>query len=193
MAVLDRGFKSWAERTSLGLRRELGLSARSRLDPHQLASYLAVIVWTPRDVPGMPEKALYQLLQRDPWGWSAVTCTVGEQAIVIYNPSHPPGRQAGDITHELAHVLLDHKAGTLIMSQDGAMVMRSYDRKQEEEADWLSRCLLLPRDSLMWARRERLTPGQIAVHFGVTEPLVVYRLRMTGVDAQMKAASRRRP
>jgi Zn-dependent peptidase ImmA (M78 family) len=114
-----------------------------------------------------------------------------DRAIVIYNPAHPPGRQAGDVAHELAHIVLDHKAGTLIMSQDGAMVMRSYDRKQEEEADWLSR-LLLPRDGLMWARREGLTPTQIATHFGVTEPLVVYRLRMTGVDAQMKAAARRR-
>lgn len=192
MAALDRGFKSWAERTALGLRRELNLSISSKLDPRQLAAYLDVLVWTPHDVPGMTPEILEQLLRRDPWGWSAVTCTVGERAIVIYNPKHPPGRQAGDIMHELAHIVLDHSAGTLIMSQDGLMVMRSYDRKQEEEADWLSRCLLLPRDGLMWARRQGLTPKEIAVHFGVTESLAVYRLRMTGVDSQMKAAGQRR-
>ena len=30
MASFERGFKSWAERTSLGLRRELGLGLSSR-------------------------------------------------------------------------------------------------------------------------------------------------------------------
>ena len=192
MTVLDRGFKSWAERTALSLRRELLLSPESKLDSRQLAAYLDVVVWTPHDVPGMTREILAQLLGQDPWGWSAVACAVGEVTTVIFNPKHPPGRQASDITHELAHIILGHGAGTLIMSHDGSMVMRSYERKHEEEADWLSRCLLLPRDGLMWARRERLTPKGIAAHFGVTEALAVYRLRVTGVDAQMKAAAHRR-
>jgi uncharacterized protein DUF955 len=192
MAALDRGFKSWAERTSLGLRRELGLLIHARLDPKALAESLDVRLWTPGDVPGLSKECRDQLLVHDPSGWSAVTSVVGDSAIIVYNPRHSPGRQNGDITHELAHIVLNHEAARLILSQDGKMVMRSYDRKDEEEADWLSHCLLLPRDGLVWARRQPMTPEEMATHFGVTDILVTYRLRITGVDAQLKAASRRR-
>ena len=192
MAALDRGFKSWADRTSLGLRRELGLSVQARLDPKALAASLDVTLWTPHDVPGLRKECRDQLLVRDPRGWSAVTSVVGESAVVVYNPRHSVGRQNGDITHELAHIVLNHDAAKLILSHDGTMVMRSYDRKDEEEADWLSRCLLLPRDGLIWARRQRMTPDQMATHFGVTDILVTYRLRVTGVDAQLRAAANQR-
>ena len=83
MAALDRGFKSWAERTSLGLRRELGLSVQARLDPKALAASLDVTLWTPHDVPGLRKECRDQLLVRDPRGWSAVTSVVGESAVVV--------------------------------------------------------------------------------------------------------------
>jgi hypothetical protein len=44
----------------------------------------------------------------------------------------------------------------------------------------------------MWARQQRMTDQQIAAHFGVTETLAIYRLRMTGVDAQVRASRGRR-
>jgi hypothetical protein len=191
MTALDRGFKTWAERTSLGLRRELGLSINARLDPKALAKSLDVRLWTPHDVPGLSKDCRDQLLAHDPWGWSAVTSVLGESVVVVYNPRHSTGRQNGDITHELAHIVLNHHAAKLILSQDGQMVMRSYDRKDEEEADWLSRCLLLPREGLVWGRRQRMTAEVMAAHFGVTEMLVTYRLRVTGVDAQLRATNRR--
>jgi len=137
MGDLERGFKAWAERTSTNLRSELGLNSNDALDPRDLVECLGVRLCTPRDIPGVPKAVLVQLLEKDPWGWSAVSLVIKGRPLVIYNPKHSAGRQASDIVHELAHIILDHDPGKLIMSQDGRMVMRSYDRKQEEEANWL--------------------------------------------------------
>jgi Zn-dependent peptidase ImmA (M78 family) len=127
-----------------------------------------------------------------PWGWSAVTVLQATTAIVIYNPRHNPGRRSSDIVHELAYLILGHEPARLIMSNDGSLVMRSYDQKQEDEASWLAWALLLPREGLLISRREKLTVLEIAERFEVTETLVNFRLRMTGVDAHLRAAARYR-
>jgi Zn-dependent peptidase ImmA (M78 family) len=114
----------------------------------------------------------------------------GDTALVIYNPKHSAGRQASDIAHELAHIILGHEAAKLIMSADGQLVMRTYDQKQEDEANWLAWALLLPRDALLHNRKIRATAKQIAQRYGVTETLVQFRMRVTGVEAQVRA---RRP
>ena len=109
----------------------------------------------------------------------------------LYNPRKSKGRQASDITHESAHFILDHRPATLILSPDSDVAMRSFDPKQEDEANWLSWCLLLPREALLHAKRRGLSTAQIAGHYGVTETLVSFRMQKTGVLAQLKAASRR--
>lgn len=191
MDKLDRGFKAWAERTSTGLRKELGLNSCDTLSPKDLAECLGVRLCTPHDIPGVPTVVLSQLLEKDPWGWSAVSQVVKGKHLVIYNPRHSAGRQASDIMHELAHIILDHAPGKLIMSQDGTMVMRSYDRKQEEEANWLGWSILLPREALVNAARLGLSLVQTAERYGVTKDLVEFRRRMTGVGAQFGRARRR--
>ena len=191
MPAFDRGFKSWAERTSLTLRRELELDPHDSLDPAQLAKYLEVNLWTPKDVPGLPQEVIDQLLHRDPWGWSAVSLLLDGRGLVIYNPRKSKGRQSSDITHELAHFILDHQPGTIILSQDGSIGMRTFDRKQEDEANWLAWCLLPPREGLVAAKRAKLTAAQIAERYGVTEPLVTFRVNMSGVEAQFQRGGRR--
>ena len=188
-ATLERGFKSWAERTARSLRGELALSPFQPLDPRRLAAYLQVRLITPHQVEGITDEILHRLLVVDPWGWSALTLDQGNSALVIYNSAHPPGRQASDITHELAHVVLGHQPARMIMSPDGSLVMRSYDQKQEEEASWLGWALLLPREALLSLRRKKVAVPDIAASFGVTEILVQYRMRMTGVESQVRAAA----
>jgi Zn-dependent peptidase ImmA (M78 family) len=186
-ATLERGFKARAERTSAGLRGELGLSSFEQLNPRQLAEYLEIKLLTPSEVPGMTDELLHQLLTVDPWGWSAVTIAQGDTALIIFNPRHSAGRQASDITHELAHIILGHQPATMIMSSDGSLVMRSYDQKQEDEANWLAWAILLPREALLSMKRKNATVVDIASAFGVTETLVQYRLRITGIESQIRA------
>src|SRR5512138_1204664 len=104
MTTLDRGFKAWAERTALGLRRELGVGSLAPLAPERLAECLGVELRTPDQIAGLSPDARKQLLEADPRGWSAVTVNRdGRGALVIYNPRNSRGRQASDIAHELAH------------------------------------------------------------------------------------------
>lgn len=191
MATLERGFKSWAERTSLAFRRELGLAPEDPLPPARLAAHLGIALWTPRDVPRITPEITDQLLRTDPWGWSAISFTVDGRSTVIYNPRKSAARRASDIAHELAHFILDHQPATIIMSPDLEIAMRSFDAKQEDEANWLAWCLLLPREALVWASLRRLSVAEIAEHFAVSETLVGMRINRTGVRAQFRAARRR--
>ena len=188
----ERGFKSWAERTSQNFRRDFGLQTHSPLEPAVLATHLDVRLCTPKDIPGLPQAVLDQLLKCDPSGWSAVSIYQRDRGLVIYNPAHSKGRQASDIMHELAHLVLDHKPATVILSQDGTLVMRSYDQKQEDEANWLAWCLLLPRDALTRCARGALSIDAIAEQYGVSKTLVNFRLRVTGVQAQIRSYQRNR-
>jgi Zn-dependent peptidase ImmA (M78 family) len=192
MTTLERGFKSWAERTSLAFRRELGLEPEDPLSPEDLAAHLGLTMCTPDDVPGMTDDITGQLLGEDPYGWSAISFTVDGHGTIIYNPRKSKGRRASDIAHEVAHFILDHQPATIIVSADLDLAMRSFDAKQEDEANWLAWCLLLPREALVWASLQRLSVAQIADHYGVSQTLVSMRMNRTGVLAQLRAVSRRK-
>ena len=187
MTTLERGFKAWAERTAQAVRRDLGLSTTERLDPRKLARHLGVRLTSPEELQelGLPSDILVQLFDNDPWGWSAATLELPSRTIVIYNSKRSVGRQASDITHEIAHLVLGHAPARLVFSEDGLLAIRNFDAKQEDEANWLAWALLLPREALMSSCRARMAPAQIAEAYEVTETLVNYRLRMTGVNAQV--------
>jgi len=191
MTSVERGFKSWAERTSLAFRKELGVAVDACLRPELLADYLGVELWMPNQVPGITKDITDQLLNIDPWGWSAAGIEIEGRGIVIYNPLHSPGRRVSDITHELSHFILDHQPAKIILSADlDGMTMRSFNQKQEDEANCLAWTLLLPREGLVRAKRRRLSVEQIAEQYGVTKSLVAYRVNATGVEKQLRARSR---
>ncbi|MGE0133135.1 MAG: ImmA/IrrE family metallo-endopeptidase [Blastocatellales bacterium] len=183
MKTLERGFKTWAERTALAFRRELGLTVNDPLPPERFATYLGIQLWTPRNIPDLPPEVTEQLLEKDPWGWSAISLN----GIIIYNPRKSKGRRASDIMHELAHILLDHRPAIILLSPDLPIGMRSFDAKQEDEANWLAGCLLLPREGLLNAKRRKLLVEQIAEHYGVTGALVNFRVNLTGIQSQVRA------
>lgn len=191
MGTLDRGFKSWAERTAATLRRELDIGPLAPIDPLRVASFLGIDVRTPRKIPGLPEEVIRPLLEGDPYGWSAVSLAINGGGLLIYNPRKSKGRRASDIMHELAHFLLDHKPTTIIMSENLDLAIRSFDLKQEDEANWLAWAVLLPRDAIVACLRRRMNPSAIAEEYGVTDDLVTYRTRITGVEYQFRAARRR--
>jgi len=191
MTTFDRGFKARAERAALAFRRELKLGPSDPLAPELLAAHLGIILWTPREIPGLPPDVLNQLIEIDPWGWSGVSLTVDGSGVIIYNPRKSPGRRASDITHELAHFILDHQPATIILSAELDLGMRTFDAKQEDEASWLAWCLLLPREALVQAKLMRRSISDIAECYGVTEKLVTMRMDRTGVSSQFNAARKR--
>ena len=185
--MFERGFKTWCERYAKEMRTKLGARPSDRLDPFQLARALGIRVWTPQDVPGLSQQALAVLLRNDgktPSCWSAVTVIVGNKVVVVLNSSHSAGRQASDLTHELAHRIRGHQAQEVELSVGGLMLLTGYDKLQEEEADWLAGCLLLPRETLVYIKRRRIELADAAATFGVSKKMLNYRLATTGVNRQ---------
>ena len=149
------------------------------------------MLWTCREVPGITTDILTQLTVYRPLGLVGRHRYLDQRIIVVYNDKKSDGRQSSDITHELAHVILDHEPAKVILSETIAVTMRSFDQKQEDEANCLAWALLLPRQALVTARMRRMTPERMAAAFGVTETLVKYRLNTTGIDVQLRRSRSR--
>lgn len=182
---MRRGFKTWSETISLHYRKELGIGAAAPLKPLTLAAHLGVLVWRPEDIPGLSPSAADRLLLKDPESWSAVTLRMDDVDLIIVNSAHSPARQASSVMHEVAHVILKHEPARVDVSEMGHMLLSSFDREQEAEADWLGGALLLPRPALLEIANERLDNAVAARRFGVSLDLLAWRRRMTGVDVQM--------
>ena len=186
---MRRGFKSWCERTSAEYRLQLRLALHAPLDPRVLASNLGVLVWTPHDVPGLSDEVVEQLTKVDPSSWSAVMITPKGKHLVILNSAHAETRQRNSLSHELAHVILNHRPGRTATSGEGYLFSDRYDAEQEKEADWLAGALLVPRDGLLKVYRRNRSSMAIARNFEVSKKLVDWRLRMTGVPMQVRRAA----
>lgn len=192
--MFERGYKAWCERYSTAIRAELGLAADAPLNSFELAKHLGIRVWSPRDIPGLSEETLTVLLRNDGKTascWSAVTLVVGNKVVVILNTSHSPARQASDLTHELAHRIRGHEAQRVDISEGGILLLSNYDKLQEDEADWLSGCLLLPREALLSIKRRELAESDAGAEFGVSARMLSYRMSMTGVLRQYPSAMAR--
>lgn len=185
--MFERGFKTWCERYAADVRQKLGVKPTAPLDARALAAYLGVRVWAPRDIAGLSEETLSVLLRSDgktPGCWSAVAIVVGEKVAVILNSAHSAARQASDLTHELAHRIREHEAAEVQVTEGGLMLLSSYDKVQEEEADWLSGCLLLPREALISIKRRGLNDSTAAAEYGVSLRMLTYRINRTGINRQ---------
>ena len=185
---MRRGFKTWCESTVERYRTALGLKPEDPLNPENLAAHLSVVVWRPEEVPGLSESNLQQLTNHDSDSWSAVTIRVGNTNLTIVNSAHAPTRQRSSLSHEIAHLILDHEPGRIDLSPAWHLLLSSFEREQEEEADWLSGTLLVPRAGLMIAYQSTQVPGFLANRFGVSVDMLNWRLRMTGVANQVRRA-----
>lgn len=184
--MFTRGFKSWCEQVARQQRRELNLLPTDPLDPKRLAAHHGIDVWTPEDVPDFDSECLHTLLVEDPNSWSAVTLSVDSKHLIILNPTHSAARCASDMCHEISHVLIGHEPARLYVSEDGIPMLSTYDKKQEEEANWLSGCLLLPREALMVIRRRRISDDAATSKYGVSSQMLRFRFSVSGVDTQLK-------
>ena len=184
--MFERGFKAWCERYSKEKRVELGVSPSDPLDPFNLAKQLGYNVWYPSDLDGLSLQSANVLAQAN-GGWSAVTIVVEEKTLIVLNATHSKGRQASDLMHEISHRVLDHKPHEMDVSADGVMLLSGYEKQQEEAADWLSGCLLLPRDALYSIKSRRIEDTEAAKAYGVSVSMMKYRMSMTGMNKQFRA------
>lgn len=189
--MFARGFKSWCETVAAQRRRDLGLRPVDPLDPVKLAEALAVDVRSVDEVPDLDQESR-SALAMDSGGWSAVTLTDGIRHVVILNSLHSAARSASDLMHELAHLMIGHEAGRVDITEDGSLILNTYDRTQEDEANWLAGCLLLPRDALLWILKRGLSLDAAAREYGASTQMMEYRLNVTAVRLQIGRQRARR-
>ncbi len=183
--MFERGYKTWCENISASLRKELALESKSPIDLDALAKHLGIFVWEAKDVPGVDKETLGILLETDSSSWSAFTIYANGRSLIVLNSSHFGGRRASNLCHELAHLILGHEPARLDVAEGGHLVLHSFDQSQEQEADWLSGCLLLPRVALLACRKEGLSIEDIASKFGASKQMATYRLNASGVERQL--------
>jgi Zn-dependent peptidase ImmA (M78 family) len=177
--TLRRGFKTEANDLALEARDDLGLLAYSPLCPFALAENLHIPVFSLEALltcdAGLA-KPVALLVDTHREAFSAITVFNRRRRCIVHNHRHSPARQRSNIAHELAHALLMHPPHPPTCSAGG----RVYERELEEEASWLGPVLLVSNDGARWAMAKGLSLFAAAEHFGVSEELMEFRLRMSG-------------
>lgn len=183
---MRRGFKAEAERMAQEIRMKMGKRPADPLDAIELAKHIGADV---RPADELTELAKLEALEElQPGAFSACTFTLNGRHVIVYSPLASPGRTQSDIAHEVAHVLLGHVVKEV--RTIGGVAFFICDPDEEQEANWLAGCLLLPRPLLLTAVNRRMNATAIADAYGVSEQMAAFRLRITGVERQRAAASR---
>lgn len=117
---------------------------------------------------------------------------IGEHHLIVFNSAQSEPRRNSVVMHELAHIILGHELTSASLTEDGHFVPTTYDQDQEDEADWLAGTLLLPRPALLKIRRLRMSDQVATETYAVSQQMLTWRFRMTGVDFQLQNARRKR-
>jgi Zn-dependent peptidase ImmA (M78 family) len=189
---MRRGFKTQAERLAAEIRERHGCSDDEPAPLDAVADDLGADIVAADQLIARARLEELERLQADAFSAATFRRPNGRR-VVVYNPLHPEGRSRSNQAHELAHIALDHKVRTL--ERVGELSFLTCDVEQEEEADWLGGCLLLPRSLLVRAAYKGMGPVEIAEAYKTSEPMARFRLNASGVLVQVgraKAAKTRR-
>lgn len=180
--ALRRGFKAEANDIAREVRTELGLAPTDPLDPWRLAQQLDIPVQTLSSMRENAPFAAYHFSQVDSDAFSAVTVFRGRERHIIHNDFHSRGRQASNLAHELAHALLHHPPTPAL----NKVRSRNWDQTVEDEANLLGGALLVSEEAALMIARKQWSIPQAALHYGVSEDMIRFRLNVTG--AQKRAS-----
>jgi Zn-dependent peptidase ImmA (M78 family) len=198
--MFRRGFKSSSEEASLKIRRKLVLASTAPVDPASIAELLAIPILKPQELSDLPQDVCSRLQQDHSDAWSAITVSDGKSNLIVLNPTHAQTRLNSSLAHEIAHVILGHEPSVMfLMSQPETVpsqqevILRTHNREQEDEANWLAGCILLPRDALLHIRRLGLSDDRACSEYRVSPAMLRFRINATGVDVQGQRAQYRGP
>jgi Zn-dependent peptidase ImmA (M78 family) len=174
---MRRGFKAEAERLSETVRAGIGIRPTARFPLDQLAASLNAELRSAADL--IDISRLQQIDTLQPGAFSACTFEIGDRRVIVWNPLSKPGRITSDIAHELSHLLLKHAVRDV--QTVGDLTFFGCDPDEEQEANWLAGCLLLPRSLLVSQVRQGATAADLVEQHQVSLQMANYRIRVTGV------------
>lgn len=176
-AKLRRGFRKEAEEYAAEFRTELGLTNVAPLSAIQLATHLEIPVTELSKVNGISSEVVRYYHGAGADEFSATSLCDGTYREIIHNDSHHPNRQNSSIMHEVSHILLGHPPKPPLMENS----CRHFDPTAEFEANQLAFTLLVPKPAALFAYERFATTSEAAVFFGVSNAVMVHRIRITDV------------
>jgi len=176
---MRRGFKTEARKLALELRAELGLDAYGQFDPYALADEYGIPIFRLGDLgeDQAAREAAAHYTQDGSAVFSAALVPIGHKRFILDNDGHDPRRRRNSVSHEMAHLVLEHKFGQILLAADGC---RAISRDKEEEADWLGGELLIPYTAAERAARLDWDDEQVADAYNVSIPLARMRMNYSG-------------
>lgn len=180
---MRRGFKAEAERLATQVRDEIGLGPYKPLNIDALVQHVGAQLRTADELTSLAK--LQELEELQPGAFSACTFDFGIRKIIVVSPLASNERQRSDVSHEASHLLLNHNVKEI--EQLGGFSFFTCDPDEEQEANWLAGCLLLPRDLLTRSLKRGLDAASIAEANAVSLQMASFRLRATGAERQAAA------
>ncbi len=174
------------------VRAEMGLQPQEPLDSRDLAAHLDISLH-PLSVLALSGNGVAEAIRhvsRDARVLSAMTIFPDwprRHRVIIFNDDNSDVRQNSDIAHELSHGLLLHEPRSAIVSG-----CRDYAQPEEDEAAWLSGCLLVPRAAAVAVAFSGKPIDVAAIEYGVSTQMMAYRVNSTGARRQAEATLSRR-
>lgn len=185
---LRRGFVTEANRWAIELRKETGTPPNGPLCPWRLASHLGVPLFALSDLPDCDSKTSLMSKRRG-HDFSAAVCFEGTASFILYNDAHDIKRQASDLAHEIAHILLRHPASNPFQP-DG---VREFSPEHEAEAERLGPTLLVSDAAAL--RAHALIEGGkfdlegLAENWRVTKDVLLMRINLSGARKRFRRAA----
>ncbi len=187
--MFKRGFKTYCEQTAEAFRRQRRIPIWEPLAAIVIAKEIRARVVTPDELPALPPDVLHRLLTEHSEVWSALTISA-TPPVIVYNPTHSLPRQNSDLMHELAHLLLEHIPSSVYIDPKTRVVLRHHDKDQEEQANWLMGCLLLPRAALLRIKQLKLSDPEVCATYLVSLQMLRFRMSASGVSIQFQRRQR---
>ncbi len=167
------------ERVGLNIRDFAGVSLEEPLDPFALAEFVKIQVIGPSQIPSLSQVVVAELTGRSSARWSAATVGLPDGwQLCILNPTHTTERMRASLMEEISHVVLGHKPTRILMSASG-VAYREYNALNEEVAYGVGAAALVPYTALFVGLMDGQTPEFLAQRYGVSLPLVIYRIKIT--------------
>ena len=105
---------------------------------------------------------------------------------IAVNKNDNPFSRVFSLARELGHYMLGHVKNVKVGSNDLKYRVSRYnfteaEKVEENEASYFASTLLVPEYNLRWAYSQNQDPSAIAQYFGVSEVVIVDRLKWVGL------------
>jgi IrrE N-terminal-like domain len=185
---LRRGFVTEAHWWADQLRKEMGVAADAPLCPKDLCNHLSIPVLRLSSFPPSPERD-FLLARLKGQLFSAAVLYEGTIARILINDAADLKRQASDIAHEVAHVLLGHPPVYPFINGE----VRDYSPEAEAEAEYLGPALLVSERAALRAygliKAKTHTLQSLSDAWQVSSDVLRWRMNAVGASKRLGRAA----